>query len=81
MKYKDLREECREDQVENSQALIERLRSQLAQTDKADEIDAAVDEQLAKNQNSRMQKLIHLQKKNIHFKQNIRKLEAEVGPM
>ena len=44
MKYKDC-VRVQRIQVANSPKLIERLRSQLAQTDKADEIDAAVDEQ------------------------------------
>jgi hypothetical protein len=44
--------ESAEAQVVNSQALIERLRSQLAQTDKADEIDAAVDEQMLRIKNA-----------------------------
>ena len=37
-----------EEQVKASQKLIDRLRSQLAQSDKTDEIDKAVDEQLAR---------------------------------
>ena len=37
-----------EEQVKASQKLIDRLRSQLAQNDKTEEIDQAVDEQLAR---------------------------------
>ena len=69
-----------EDQVVNSQKLIERLRSQLAQTDKADEIDAAVDEQnlRIKNANNEIDKITE---EKYALEAEYRKLEAEVGPI
>ena len=69
-----------EDQVKNSQALIERLRSQLAQTDKADEIDAAVDEQNARIKNANTE-IDTLTKEKYELEAEYRKLEAEVGPI
>jgi len=69
-----------EDQVVNSQALIERLRSQLAQTDKADEIDAAVDEQLLKIKVAEAE-LDTLTEDKYRLQAEYRKLEAEVGPI
>ena len=72
--------ESAEDQVVNSQALIERLRSQLAQTDKADEIDAAVDEQLLKIKTSEAE-LDALVEQKYSLQAEYRKLEAEVGPI
>jgi hypothetical protein len=69
-----------EDQVANSQKLIERLRSQLAQTDKVDEIDAAVDEQnlRIKNANNEIDKITQ---EKYALEAEYRKLEAEVGPI
>ena len=69
-----------EDQVANSQALIERLRSQLAQTDKAEEIDAAVDELLLKIKNAEAE-LDTLVEEKYKLQGEYRKLEAEVGPI
>jgi len=69
-----------EDQVANSQALIERLRSQLAQTDKADEIDAAVDDQLLKIKVAEAE-LDTLIEKKYKLEGEYRMLEAEVGPI
>ena len=69
-----------EDQVVNSQKLIERLRSQLAQTDKADEIDAAVDEQNLRIKNANSEIDILTQEKYA-LEAEYRKLEAEVGPI
>ena len=69
-----------EDQVVNSQALIERLRSQLAQTDKADEIDAAVDEQLARIKTAEGE-VDTLTEEKYTIQAEYRKLEAEVGPI
>ena len=69
-----------EDQVKNSQELIERLRSQLAQTDKADEIDAAVDEQLLKIKTAEAE-LDTLTEEKYKLQAEYRKLEAEVGPI
>ena len=69
-----------EDQVAQSQALIERLRSQLAQTDKAAEIDAQVQEQQTriKNANDEIDKLTE---EKYALEAEYRKLEAEVGPI
>ena len=72
--------ESAEKQVENSQALIERLRSQLAQTDKADEIDAAVDEQLLRIKNAETELDVLTDEKYV-LEGEYRKLEAEVGPI
>ena len=69
-----------EDQVANSQALIERLRSQLAQTDKADEIDAAVDEQLARIKKAE-DEIDTLTEEKYALQAEYRKIEAEVGPI
>ena len=69
-----------EEQVKNSQALIERLRSQLAQTDKAVEIDAAVDEQLLKIKVAEAE-LDILTEKKYKLEGEYRMLEAEVGPI
>ena len=72
--------ESAEAQVKNSQALIERLRGQLAQTDKADEIDAAVDEQLLKIKVAEAELEI-LTEKKYKLEGEYRMLEAEVGPI
>jgi len=72
--------ESAEAQVVNSQALIERLRSQLAQTDKADEIDTAVDEQLLKIKTAEAE-LDTLVEEKYKLEGEYRKLEAEVGPI
>ena len=72
--------ESAEAQVVNSQALIERLRSQLAQTDKADEIDAAVDEQLLKIKVAEAE-LDTLTEEKYKLEGEYRMLEAEVGPI
>ena len=72
--------ESAEDQVANSQALIERLRSQLAQTDKAVEIDAAVDDQLLKIKVAEAE-LETLTEKKYKLEGEYRMLEAEVGPI
>ena len=72
--------ESAEKQVENSQALIERLQKQLAQTDKADEIDAAVDEQLLKIKTAETE-LDSLTEEKYALQAEYRKLEAEVGPI
>ena len=69
-----------EAQVVNSQALIERLRSQLAQTDKAVEIDAAVDDQLLKIKVAEAE-LDTLTEKKYKLEGEYRMLEAEVGPI
>jgi len=72
--------ESAEAQVANSQALIERLRSQLAQTDKADEIDAAVNEQSLRIKNANAE-IDTLTQEKYALEADYRKLEAEVGPI
>jgi len=72
--------ESAEAQVVNSQSLIERLRGQLAQTDKADEIDAAVDEQLLKIKVAEAE-LDTLTEEKYKLEGEYRMLEAEVGPI
>jgi len=72
--------ESAEDQVKNSQALIERLRSQLAQTDKADAIDAEVDEQTARIKQANID-IDTLTEEKYALQAEYRKLEAEVGPV
>jgi hypothetical protein len=69
-----------EAQVVNSQKLIERLRGQLAQTDKADDIDAAVDEQLQRIK-SADDEIDILTEEKYAMQAEYRKLEAEVGPI
>ena len=69
-----------EDSVVNSQTLIERLRGQLAQTDKADEIDAAVDEQLLRIKVAEAE-IDVLTEKKYKLEGEYRMLEAEVGPI
>jgi len=72
--------ESAESQVAQSQALIERLRSQLAQTDKAAEIDTLIDEQQTriKTANSEIDTLTE---EKYALQAEYRKLEAEVGPI
>ena len=72
--------ESAEEQVKNSQALIERLRSQLAQTDKADEIDAAIDEQVLRIKTTEVE-LDVLTEEKYKLEGEYRMLEAEVGPI
>ena len=72
--------ESAEKQVVNSQALIERLRGQLAQTDKADEIDAAISEQAVKIKTAE-DELDTLTEEKYALQAEYRKLEAEVGPI
>ena len=72
--------ESAESQVSNSQTLIERLRGQLAQTDKADEIDAAVDEQTARIKTANAS-IDALTEEKYALEIEYRKLEAEVGPI
>ena len=72
--------ESAEAQVANSQTLIERLRGQLAQTDKTVEIDAAVDEQgeRIKTANAEIETLTE---QKYELEGEYRQLEAEVGPI
>ena len=69
-----------EDQIAQSNALIDRLRKQLGNTDKAANIDTQVDEQTLriKNANAEIDKLL-TQKYDLEGE--YRKLEAEVGPI
>ena len=69
-----------EDQVVNSQKLIERLRSQLAKDDKAEQIDALIDEQLARIKTSEAE-IDVLTEEKYTLQAEYRKLEAEVGPI
>jgi hypothetical protein len=69
-----------ESQVAQSQALIERLRGQLAQTDKAEEIDTRVDEQNARIREANNQ-IDTLTEEKYALEAEYRKLEAEVGPV
>ena len=72
--------ESAEAQVANSQALIERLRTQLAQTDKAAEIDAQVEEQNTRIKNANAE-IDTLTEQKYALEAEYRKLEAEVGPV
>jgi len=72
--------ESAEAQVANSQTLIERLRSQLAQTDKTVEIDAAVDEQGERIKTANAEIEI-LTEQKYELEGEYRQLEAEVGPI
>ena len=72
--------ESAEAQVVNSQLLIERLRGQLAQTDKADEIDAAIDEQVLRIKTTEVE-LDVLTEEKYKLEGEYRMLEAEVGPI
>jgi len=69
-----------EDQVAQSNALIDRLRKQLGNEDKAENIDAQVDEQneRIKNANSEIDTLTD---EKFALEGEYRKLEAEVGPI
>ena len=69
-----------ESQVAQSQELIERLRGQLAQQDKAAEIDAQVDEQNARIRNANTE-IDTLTEEKYALEAEYRKLEAEVGPV
>jgi len=69
-----------EDQVKQSNTLIDRLRKQLGNTDKADSIDAEIDTQTLriKNANTEIDTLVEQKYK---IEGEYRKLEAEVGPI
>jgi len=69
-----------EDQVANSQALIERLRAQLAQEDKAAEIETAIDEQTDRIRTANAE-IDTLTEEKYALEAEYRKLEAEVGPI
>ena len=72
--------ESAEGQVANSQALIQRLRAQLAQEDKAEEIEAAIDEQTVRIKESNTE-IDELTERKYELEAEYRKLEAEVGPI
>jgi hypothetical protein len=72
--------ESAESQVAQSQALIERLRAQLAQEDKAAEIDTAIEEQNARIKNANTE-IDTLTEEKYALEAEYRKLEAEVGPV
>lgn len=69
-----------EDQIAQSNKLIDRLRGQLGNTDKAQDIDAQIDEQnlRIKNANTEIDKLTE---EKYQIQGEYRKLEAEVGPI
>ena len=69
-----------EDQVANSQALIERLRSQLANADNAEEIQKSIDEQNERVRTASSE-IDRLTEEKIALESEYRKLEAEVGPI
>jgi len=72
--------ESAESQVAQSQALIERLRQQLAQEDKAAEIETAIDEQNSRIRNANTE-IDTLTEEKYALEAEYRKLEAEVGPV
>jgi len=72
--------ESAETQVAQSQALIERLRAQLAQEDKAAEIDAAIEEQNDRIRTANAE-IDTLTEEKYALEAEYRKLEAEVGPV
>jgi esterase/lipase len=67
-------------QIAESNKLIDRLRSQLAQTDKADEVDANIDEQMLRIKTAETA-LDTLVEEKSALEGEYRKLEAEVGPI
>jgi hypothetical protein len=69
-----------EDQVANSQALIERLRTQLANADNAEAIQKSIDEQNERVR-SASSEIDRLTEEKIQLESEYRKLEAEVGPI
>ena len=69
-----------EDQVANSQALIDRLRKQLANEDNAQEIQKSIDEQNERVRNASSE-IDRLTEEKIQLESEYRKLEAEVGPI
>jgi len=69
-----------EDQVAQSQALIERLQKQLANSDNADEIQKSIDEQNERIRTA-SNEIEVLTDEKITLQAEYRKLEAEVGPI
>jgi len=72
--------ESAESQVAQSQTLIERLRAQLAQEDKAADIEAAIDEQNIRIRDANKE-IDTLTEEKYALEAEYRKLEAEVGPI
>ena len=72
--------ESAESQVAQSQALIQRLRGQLAQENKAADIEAAIDEQNNRIREANTQ-IDTLTEEKYALQAEYRKLEAEVGPI
>jgi hypothetical protein len=72
--------ESAEQQVAQSQGLINRLRSQLAKTDNADDIQKAIDEQEERVRTA-SNEIELINDKRIELESEYRKLEAEVGPI
>ena len=69
-----------EKQIADSNTLINRLRSQLGNTDKADDIDTQVDEQNLRIKNANNE-IDTLTEEKFALEGEYRKLEAEVGPI
>ena len=69
-----------EDQVKQSQSLIERLQKQLANSDNADEIQKSIDEQNERIRTA-SNEIEVLTDEKITLQAEYRKLEAEVGPI
>jgi HAMP domain-containing protein len=69
-----------EDQVKQSQSLIERLQKQLANSDNADEIQKSIDEQNERIRTA-SNEIEVLTDEKIILQAEYRKLEAEVGPI
>jgi hypothetical protein len=69
-----------ESQVVQSQALIKRLQEQLANSDTADEVQKAIDEQNERVR-SASSEVDRLTEEKIQLESEYRKLEAEVGPI
>ena len=72
--------ESAEAQVAQSQSLIERLQTQLANSDNTDEIQKAVDEQIERVRLASSE-IDRLTEERITLEAEYRKLEAEVGPI
>jgi len=69
-----------DNQIAESNKLINRLRTQVGKTDKADEIDMAVDEQTLRIKNANAE-IDLLTDEKYSLEGEYRKLEAEVGPI
>ena len=69
-----------ESQVAQSQALIERLRSQLGDVDNANQLEADIDEQQSRIRTANAE-IDTLTEEKIALEAEYRKLEAEVGPI